>query len=422
MSNITETTITDRFRSHMQTHAARIAAMQLSLLESRQADLEQITGRISEMIGMNAISSPKKSHVLFDQNWLKEFATGDITRCLGPEFSIYRGRRSPRIPNGDLLLVSRICEIDGIRGKFDGKASILAEFDVLDNAWFLQGQSKREIPVSILMEIALQPCGILSAWLRTQLQSPDVNFFFRNLDGKITQALDMDTRGKTIQTKATLLKTIFSGSTIIQHFQFELTCDGIPFLKGTTSFGYFPEETMASQAGLDGGKATLPWGKNDENFANLHYTDKQNRLPESDLPDGKLRLITGLGTILNAENHPDGYIYSQRKNNPADWYYANHFFEDPVMPGSLGIEAICQAFRSGIQRISKSDRPVKFAPGSEMVWKYRGQVLQTNQTIQFDIHIAEKIQKNESVIYIGSANLWADDLRIYEIQNLTFIQ
>ncbi len=179
---------------------------------------------------------------------------------------------------------------------------------------------------------------------------------------------------------------------------------------------------MASQAGLDGGKATLPWGKNDENFANLHYTDKQNRLPESDLPDGKLRLITGLGTILNAENHPDGYIYSQRKNNPADWYYANHFFEDPVMPGSLGIEAICQAFRSGIQRISKSDRPVKFAPGSEMVWKYRGQVLQTNQTIQFDIHIAEKIQKNESVIYIGSANLWADDLRIYEIQNLTFIQ
>jgi 3-hydroxymyristoyl/3-hydroxydecanoyl-(acyl carrier protein) dehydratase len=422
LTTITKSSIIDRLRTHVQLHSAEVAAMQLSILESRQAGLAQITKNISEMIGKNGVPASKSGNVLFDQNWLKEFATGDITRCLGPEFGIYRGRRSPRIPNGDLLLISRICEIHGIQGKFDQQATVLAEFDVPENAWFLQGQNKNEIPVSILMEIALQPCGVLSAWLRTQLQSPEVNFFFRNLDGQITQLLELDTRGKTIQTKATLLKTIFSGSTIIQHFQFSLSCEGQKILTGTTSFGYFPEETMASQAGLDGGKATIPWGKKEENFANLRYSEINNTIPENNLTDGKLRLITGLGIILKDDNHPKGYIYSDRKNNPADWYYANHFYEDPVMPGSLGIEAVCQAFRRGIHLLSKSNKPVKLLPGSEMIWKYRGQVLQSNQKIQFDIHISEIIQKNDAIIFIGNANLWADDLRIYEIQNLTFIQ
>jgi 3-hydroxymyristoyl/3-hydroxydecanoyl-(acyl carrier protein) dehydratase len=422
MSIITKSTIDDRFRRHLQSHSLTLSAMQLSLLESRLAGLTQIANSISDLIGIDNFPLLESGNVLFDQNWLREFATGDITRCLGPEFSIYHGRRSPRIPNGDLLLVSRICEIDGIRGDFSQKSIIQAEFDVTDNAWFLQDQSGNEIPVSILMEIALQPCGILSAWLKTQLKYPEINFFFRNLDGQIIRSMDVDTRGKTIQTKATLLKTIFSGSTIIQYFEFSLTCESQTFLTGTTSFGYFPEEPMALQVGLDGGKATIPWGTREENRSLLHYTEKMDGIVKTDLPDGKLRLITGIGTIQKDDSHPNGYIYSKRKNNPVDWFYTNHFFEDPVMPGSLGIEAICQAFRSGIHLLSNSDKPVKPVNDSEMKWKYRGQVLQRNQNIRFDIHISETIQKNESVIYIGTANLWADDLRIYEIQNLAFIQ
>jgi 3-hydroxymyristoyl/3-hydroxydecanoyl-(acyl carrier protein) dehydratase len=422
MSTITESTIKDRFQNHLLSHAMKLSAIHLNLMESRQAGLAQIATSISDLIGNDSVPSLESGTVLFDQNWLREFATGDITRCLGPEFSIYRGRRSPRIPNGDLLLVSRINKIEGVRGDFTQESTIQAEFDVTENAWFLQGQNRSEIPISILMEIALQPCGILSAWLKTQLKYPEVNFFFRNLDGQITRSKNIDTRGKTIQTRATLLKTIFSGSTIIQHFEFTLSCEGQTFLTGTTSFGYFPEETMASQVGLDGGKATIPWGKREENYSLLHYTGKMDEIQENDLPDGKLRLITGIGTIQKDGSHSHGYIYSERKNDPADWFYTNHFFEDPVMPGSLGIEAICQAFRSGIHLLSNSNKPVKPVAGSEMKWKYRGQVLQTNQNIRFDIHITEKIQKEDSVLYTGTANLWADDLRIYEIQNLAFVQ
>ena len=80
--------------------------------------------------------------------------------------------------------------------------------------------------LSILLEIALQPCGVLSAWLGTQLRFPNVDFFFRNLDGDVHISRKIDLRGKTIHTNAMLTRTIFSGSTIIQHFEFELTCEG----------------------------------------------------------------------------------------------------------------------------------------------------------------------------------------------------
>ncbi len=125
----------------------------------------------------------------------------------------------------------------------------------------------------MLMEIALQPCGVLSAWLQTQLRYPEIDFFFRNLDGQITLLKAMDVRGKTITTKARLEKTVFSGSTIIQHFRFVLSCEGSDFLKGQTTFGYFSEQTMAAQVGLDGGISTSPWGRKPENLEKMKFVD-----------------------------------------------------------------------------------------------------------------------------------------------------
>ncbi len=422
MTIVSQQTILDRYKENMVNHAACLADIQSRLMDSRRLDLDRLTSRISlEITGQNPASSTPR-HVLFDTDWLKEFALGDITRCLGKEFTIYAGRKSPRIPNGDLMLISRIVEINGSRGDFSRPSTITAEYDVSPDAWFFSDHDNGNIPVSILMEVALQPCGVLSAWLHTQLRYPQVDFSFRNLDGTITMLDPALMRGRTITTRAVLDRTSFSGSTIIQHFNFSLSCDGRIFLKGETTFGYFPEAAMAAQSGLDNGRQTLPRGDNPEILPGLTVISRLADRPGTTLPGNKLRMIDSIAIEKNRQSGRLEYVQSSRQNSPSDWYYVNHFLGDPVMPGSLGVEAIFQAIASAIKVTSGNAGPIRSACGHEMKWKYRGQVLPSNKMVHFDVQVSDVENTSSGTRYTASANLWADNLRIYEISNLSLIQ
>ena len=422
MTTVTHQVILERYKESTVNHAARLAEIQSRLMDSRRLDLDRLTTRISqEITGKNPAGSSTK-RILFDTDWLKEFALGDITRCLGNEFAIYAGRKSPRIPNSDLMLISRILEINGSRGDFNRPSTITAEYDVTPDAWFFSKNNNGNIPVSILMEIALQPCGVLSAWLHTQLRYPQVDFSFRNLDGTITLSEPALMRGRTITTRAVLDRTSFSGSTIIQHFNFSLSCDGRDFLKGETTFGYFPEAAMAAQSGLDNGRQTLPRGENPEILPVLTVFSRLADLPGTALPENKLRMIDSIAIEKNRQSGSLEYVQSNRQNSPSDWYYVNHFLGDPVMPGSLGVEAIFQAFASAIKVASGNAGPIQPACGQEMKWKYRGQVLPSNKMVHVDVLVSDVETTSSGTRYTGSANLWADNLRIYEISNLSLIQ
>ncbi len=412
MTTVSQQTILERYKESTVNHAARLADIQSRLLESRRLDLERLTARISqEITGTNPAGRTAKL-VLFNTDWLKEFALGDITRCLGQEFAIYAGRKSPRIPNGDLMLISRILEIEGTRGDFNLPSSITAEYDVSPDAWFLSKHDNGNI----------QPCGVLSAWLHTQLRYPQVDFSFRNLDGTITLSEPALMMGRTITTRAVLDRTSFSGSTIIQHFNFSLSCDGRDFLKGETTFGYFPETAMAAQSGLDNGRQTLPRGENPEILPGLAVISKLSDRLVTALPENKLRMIDSIAIEKNSQSGSLLYVQSSRRNSPSDWYYGNHFLGDPVMPGSLGVEAIFQAFASAIKVTSCNAEPVRLACGHEMKWKYRGQVLPPNKTVNVDVQVSDVETTSSGTRFTASANLWADNLRIYEISNLSLIQ
>ncbi|NMB60279.1 MAG: hypothetical protein GYA12_13990 [Chloroflexi bacterium] len=132
-----------------------------------------------------------------------------------------------------------------------------------------------------------------------------------------------------------------------------------------------------------------------------------------------------IDTVSIARDSQSGqleYVISSRYNNASDWYYSNHFYGDPVMPGSLGVETILQAFSSGIKAASGKADTVRIACGHEMKWKYRGQVLPTNKKIYVDILVTDVKFETSGTLYRGSANLWADNLRIYEIHNIALIQ
>lgn len=422
MPSYLEKEIQQRFNHWAQTHSSSLSNTQKQILEFRRLGLLQIANEIS-----HSITSPTPyihgiPPILYDKNWLDEFSTGDIVKCLGSEYAIYKGRRSPRIPNGDLLLMTRIMKIQGERGEFSGISRIEAELEVPPASWFFDGTVNGEMPLSIMMETALQPCGVLSAWLGTQLRLPKVDFFFRNLDGDVRYLNKIDLRGKTIQAKATLTRTVFSGSTIIQHFEFELACKGKAFFEGVSSFGYFPEESMASQNGLDGGKEILPWGKGLENSKCLEKINLDVTFSNPGFPTGKLRLIDDASVCLEGGIFSKGYVLASRENSPIDWFYANHFYQDPVMPGSLGVEAIVQALKTAVHSITRSQNPVTLAAGLGFKWKYRGQVLQNHHQMIVDVNIQDQQSKQKGTVFTADANLWADETRIYELKNLAVWQ
>lgn len=420
MKTISSEEITKRYLDRSTEHIQKSGKIHQKLLFLRQKSLKLMSSLIEEQVKSLDVNDAKPPHVLFDHSDLIEFATGSIVKALGPEYGVYQGRRSPRIPNGDLLLMSRILSIQGQKGNFTAPSQVTAQYDVPADAWYFNGEVEGNLPLSILLEIALQPCGVLSAYLGTQLKYPEINYFFRNLDGQTTLNQRLDVRGKTIQTRATLLKTIFSGTTIIQHFTFELTCDGISFYRGSSSFGYFPAELMASQVGLDGGNPAFPWFHREGNANDKHLLQVNAKDFQSVLPAGKLNFMEQIQLDPIGGKNEAGYIYAVRQNSKEDWYYTCHFYEDPVMPGSLGIETIAQAAKIFAANHFVKDSRISLAIGQELTWKYRGQVLQQNKQMQIEIHFHKIISEGRKHYLSGDASLWADDLRIYEVQHLTF--
>lgn len=370
---------------------------------------------------------------------LFEFATGDIEQCFGPEFAIYRGLIPPRTPCGDLQLTTRVIDIQGTRGELNKPASCIAEYDVPIDAWYFTKNSHQAcMPYSILMEIALQPNGFISGYMGTTLGFPSEELFFRNLDGKGKLLREVDLRGKTIVNDSRLLSTVIAGSNIIQSFTFELSCDNQAFYTGEAVFGYFKASALKDQLGLDKGNITSPWhvthnikpdhqinllGTHMNNSAdNSHsYFVAPKDKPHYKLAGGQLNFIDKVDIVEKGGSHQLGYLFAERTIDPTDWFFQFHFHQDPVMPGSLGLQAIIELMQTYAinQGLGNAFINPKFEQIlSNVQWKYRGQINPLNKQMSLDVHITDIQTTADNIVIIGNANLSKDGLRIYEVTDI----
>ncbi|WP_415776071.1 beta-ketoacyl synthase N-terminal-like domain-containing protein [Shewanella oncorhynchi] len=360
-----------------------------------------------------------------------EFATGDIENCFGPDFSIYRGLIPPRTPCGDLQLTTRVVAIDGKRGELKKPSSCIAEYEVPTNAWYYDKNSHHAVmPYSVLMEISLQPNGFISGYMGTTLGFPGQELFFRNLDGNGKLLRHVDLRGKTIVNDSRLLSTVIAGSNIIQNFSFELSCDGEPFYQGKAVFGYFKGDALKNQLGIDNGKITQPWHVQNGIAADsqINLLDKQHRSfnapkgqPHYRLAGGQLNFIDKVEIVKAGGKAGLGYLYAERTIDPSDWFFQFHFHQDPVMPGSLGVEAIIELMQTYAidQDLGAGFKNPKFGQIlSDIKWKYRGQINPLNKQMSLDVHITSVTDDNGKRIIMGDANLSKDGLRIYEVKDI----
>ena len=360
-----------------------------------------------------------------------EFATGDIEKCFGPDFSIYRGLIPPRTPCGDLQLTTRVVEINGKRGELKKPSSCIAEYEVPADAWYFAKNSHQAVmPYSVLMEISLQPNGFISGYMGTTLGFPGQELFFRNLDGSGKLLRHVDLRGKTIVNDSKLLSTVIAGSNIIQSFTFELSVDNEPFYTGSAVFGYFKGDALKNQLGIDNGRITQPWHI-DNNVAadiSVNLLDKQSRVfnapasqPHYRLAGGQLNFIDKAEIVNTGGKYAKGYLAASRTIDPSDWFFQFHFHQDPVMPGSLGVEAVIELMQTYAisTDLGKGFTNPKFGQIlSDIKWKYRGQINPLNKQMSLDVHISAVKDEDGKRIIIGDANLSKDGLRIYEVKDI----
>ncbi|WP_299495386.1 beta-ketoacyl synthase N-terminal-like domain-containing protein [uncultured Shewanella sp.] len=362
---------------------------------------------------------------------LFEFATGNIENCFGEDFAVYRNRISPRTPCGDLQLTTRIIDIKGTRGEFTEHAFCVAEYDVPQDAWyFKQNNHPTKMPYSILMEISLQPNGFISGYMGTTLQISGEDLFFRNLDGKGTLIREVDLRGKTIVNRSVLLSTVIAGMNIIQRFTFELSCNNEVFYNGEASFGYFTQGALTHQLGLDNGQTTQAWHHQQQCEPDHHIDliDKNSRYfcaskaqPYFKLAGGQLHFIDEVDIVEQGGCQGIGYAFAKRVIDPSDWFFQCHFHQDPVMPGSLGVEAIIelmQVYAINQHLGAQFNNPKINHILSEIEWKYRGQITPLNTHMSVDVHILAIRDEPGKKVIIGRANLSKDGLRIYEVNNI----
>lgn len=382
--------------------------------------------------------SPRSQGALLNEKDITNFALDNLSKAFGEDFACYDGRKVSRQPNTDLQLISRVLRVEGERGYFKKPSTIYAEYDVPQDAWYYEQNSYRTMPYSVLMEIALQPCGLLGAYMGSTLKYSDKDLYFRNLDGT-GEMFDLpagtDFRGKVISNKAVLVSSVSLAGTVLQNYTFECSVDGHIFYKGGSSFGFFPAEALAQQVGLDNGKAVAAWYqaqnlqakdymqiKLDSLYGKMKLFKAPVNKPHYKLSADQLLLLDDLKIVKDGGEHGKGYVHATRKVRTYDWFFTCHFYQDPVMPGSLGVEAILQAMQTFVlqQDLAKDFKNPAFVqlPNHETKWKYRGQILQPAEYLHCEAHFKSIELKDGTLQLIADAYLWNGDTRIYQVTDL----
>ncbi|WP_194915636.1 polyketide synthase [Catenulispora rubra] len=384
------------------------------------------TGGIPAFLGRrNAQGEP----AFINELHLSHAAKGDLATAMGPEFEIYADRKAPYIPNGDFRFVDRIMKFGGVRGTLKSGATMETEYDCPPEAWYFHENSFPGMPNCVYMESSLQAAILLGYYLGATLATPEQELNIRNLDGTASVVKQIDLRGKTIRQQTRMTFNQIMPGTSLQKFSYELFADGELFYKGESMFGYHTADALANQVGLDAGKYVAPWLDQQEalpasakrTLAIRHVDDWFTR-PGLRLADGHLRMVDTVDIVAGGGKYEKGYLYGHREIAHDDWYFECHFYRDPVMPGSLGVEALIQALQVYAIDLGLGEDfadPVFAMPlGVATTWKYRGQILRTEGPMTFDLHVKEIRREADRVLVIADANVWKPGMRIYEITDI----
>jgi 3-hydroxymyristoyl/3-hydroxydecanoyl-(acyl carrier protein) dehydratase len=373
--------------------------------------------------------SPKSA--IFDRRHMLEFAEGSPSKAFGDRYKSFdEGRFIARLPRPPYLLIDRIITAEPEPWILKPDGWIEAEVDIDPNAWFFRSDRTPAAPISILLEIALQPCGWLAAYMGSALKSR-CDLRFRNLGGRAELSGEVPSDAGTLTTKARLTNASEAADMIIEHFEFEVYQQKRKIYTGSTYFGFFTQEALAQQEGIREAvrQAYTPPCHETQNSFTHHFVDTAPLYPGDPnldaaaplaIPAKAIRMIDQIEAYI-----PDGgplglgYIRGTKKVDPQEWFFNAHFYQDPVCPGSLGIESFIQLLKyMALARWPQFEKDHRFGlwAGSGHSWVYRGQILPENRLIAVEAVIT-KIQEQPLPGILADGFLKVDGLYIYKLEN-----
>ncbi|MBX6389528.1 MAG: beta-hydroxydecanoyl-ACP dehydratase, partial [Frankia sp.] len=389
---------------------------------------------------------PDGRRALLGELHMAHGARGDLAVALGPQFAASMGRRACRLPSGGLRLVDRFMAVTGRRGELGGGATAVTEYDSPADAWYYTDSPSPTMPNVVHMETSLQSALMLGYYLGATLTDPDEQYCLRNLDGTATVLREVDLAGRTIRQTSTLLSTTVLTGAVLQNFRYELSLvpkdpedptssaeatgtDGSagsePFYVGESLFGFFNSTTLANQNGLDGGAFVPTWLERTRPApASVRTIDVAGRRAAGAplCATGAMALLDSVTVVPDGGDFGRGYLHATRPVGPDDWYFARHFWLDPVMPGSLGVEAVIQALQEWMVDSGLLDglaEPRFVMPvGLPMTWRYRGQILADDGELTLEAHIKQVRRQTGRVRVVADASVWKPGLRIYELTDI----
>ena len=357
--------------------------------------------------------SNRKNKPAYDEVAIQNFADGSVAKCFGEHYTLFDERSFvQRNPCLDLKLLSRVLEVSGEPRNFSKPASLVAEYDLNEMDWYLEDETSiTPLPASVLLEIALQPCGFLGAWMGSMFEFPDENLHFRLVEGHAKLLDRPQLRDRKILTQVKLDRmTRFDGQ-VIEHFTYNLSTDLSPkqnFLEGVALFGYFPEWALERQR---------------QRYPDPDWLASPD-LPWMDCPQlGHLDLLHQVQLNPLGGERGLGRVVGRRFVNNKDWYYPCHFHDDPVMPGSLGIEAALQALRAlaeGKPHRSKSKK-VEWPLDSEWKWEFRGEVRPGTSELTVMVEVQEIKEIGSQLEWIAEAIVAREGKRIYRLPRISLL-
>jgi len=339
-------------------------------------------GRLEEIWGTTEsppVATGGLARPLYDRDRILAFAVGNPSEAFGEPYKVFDAdRKIARLPGPPFAFVDRVTAVTGEPFVLKGGAACVAEYDVPPDAWYFDANRGDKMPFSVLLEIALQPCGWLAAYCGSALTSPE-DLKFRNLGGRATQFRPVGPDTGTLTMIAKMTSVSKSAGMIIQHYDMLVSDRAGPVYEGTTYFGFFAAAQLANQVGIRDAK--VPW----PNGLDVASGERGELPHDPPFPAPMLRMVDRIESYLPEGGSKGlGLVVGRVAVDPGFWFFRAHFFQDPVWPGSLGLESFLQLLKyaawkrwgaappGGWQTVAL-DRP--------HAWTYRGQVLPTDQMV-----------------------------------------
>ncbi|MFZ7126818.1 MAG: beta-ketoacyl synthase N-terminal-like domain-containing protein [Desulfobacterales bacterium] len=402
----------------------RFKGMSLKLSNVGESDLKQFWRKRSEHRPVPGRTVP----AVFERRHILAFASGRPSDAFGSRYRPFDdGRFIARLPAPPYSFIDRVTVAEPEPWVLEPGGWLQTEFDVKPWHWYFQANRSDVMPLCVLMEIALQSCGFLAAYMGSALKS-EQDLHFRNLDGTATIHENVRRGAFTLTTRCRLLRASSAGDMIIEQFEFEVSREGSPVYTGRTGFGFFTAEALDEQRGIretfDAGVGAESTAVPVETLTDLPPFLPEDRVDEPDFPPGlPARAIRMIDRIQVAPRQTAGGRVLEMRGfkdvDPAAWYFKAHFHQDPVCPGSLGIESLIQMARCAALDIWRTRYPghrLELRVGSPHTWQYRGQILPSNKTIVVEASCEEEDGDNGSEFRIDGA-LKVDGLFIYKLLN-----